>query len=527
MRLLRFTARTQRRALVVGTVLTALLALVTGSAYQDSYTDAAARYAAAELARQDAALTMMYGTLAQPGTATQLYAWEIGTFLTLLAAVLAILVATGLTRAAEDSAAAELLRATGLTPVAPLRAAITVLTTFGVVLAAVTALAVGVGTNGSAGADPAGALVLGADVGLTFLLLAMLTVVVAQVMPSASATREVGFALLGISFAVRGLADSRDLSWLNGLSPLGLRALTEPYAGNHALPLIGALAVAATLAGVAGALQRRRDLGAGLVHPTARAARRLPVRGIVDLERRLRRRPLVLWAAAVTVGGAVFTAMGSSAVASTANGDVDGGFLGAQLAGNDPAAAYLAYNGTVIGIVAGVYAVLGVLALADEERSGRLAHLLATGLGRVRVLATVLLLTAVGSFVILALTALSTTVVAAQVLDGDRITGQAFAQVFGQWPALLALGGLTAVAVALGSRYRHLGWIPLGYSAFVALLGRLLELPEAMIDLGLFGHVPTVGDGARPWGLALIALVAVLCAGLGIRRFAARDLAAG
>lgn len=107
MRLLRFTARTNRVTIIAGTALVVLLGTVTGSAYQSSYPSTQARRAAAELARQNPATTAMYGDLAQPGTAKQLFTWEIGSFLPLLAAILGVLLAIAATRTAAACRFAE------------------------------------------------------------------------------------------------------------------------------------------------------------------------------------------------------------------------------------------------------------------------------------------------------------------------------------------------------------------------------------------------------------------------------------
>lgn len=527
MRLLRFTARTNRLTIIAGTALVVLLATVTGNGYQSSYPSTQARRAAAELARQNSATTSMYGDLAQPGTATQLFTWEMGTFLTLLAAILGVLLAIAATRTPEDAGSTEVLRSSGLSPYAPLRSALTLITLTAALLTAASALAISLGTSGTEGEDQAGAWVLGSTIGLTFLLLAMITCVVAQVLPSAPSTRSVAFAVLGLSFLIRAVADATDVSRLNAFTPLGLRATTAPYAGNHWAPLAAALAVAAALAAVALALAGRRDLGAGFLRAPDRTSRRLPIHGILGLERRLRASSTLIWAAAVTAGGATFTAIGSSAVTATQNRSIDGGFLGSQLGTGDPAAAYLTFTGTVVGIIAGVYAVLTVLALSAEEGSGRLAHVLATGVGRTKPLTAAITAAAVGCLLILGLTAIATTLVAPQVLDGDRVAGQAFTQILGQWPALLALSGLAALAVAAGTRWRYLGWIPLAYSSSVALLGDLLKLPQPLIDLGLFRHVPELGSQTRPWALGVLILLALICSAISLRLFAGRDLAAG
>jgi ABC-2 type transport system permease protein len=527
MTLLRFTARSNRLSILIWAALILLLALMTGGTYQSSYPSIQARRAGAALARQNSATTAMYGDLAQPGTATQFFTWEMGTFLTLLAGIMGVLLAVAATRSPEDAGSTEILRSSGISPSAPLRSVLTLLTLTAALLTAASAVAIGLGTSGSEGRDWTGAWILGATIGLTFLLLAMITCVVAQVLPSAPATREVAFALLGLSFLLRAVADAKGVTWLNALTPLGLRATTAPYAGNHWAPLAAALAIAAALAALALALTRRRDLGAGLIHTSDRTGRRLPIHSTLGLERRLRGRSTLIWAVAMTAGGATFTAMGSSAVTATQNGNIEGGFLGSQLGTGDPAGGYLTYTGTVVGIIVGVYAVLTVLSLSTEEGSGRLAHILATGVARTKPLAAAITAAAVGCLLILGLTAVATALVAPHVLDGDQVARQAFTQILGQWPSLLALSSLTGLAAAAGPRWRYLAWIPLAYSSFVALLGDLVKLPQRVIDLGLFGHVPELSSQSRPWALGLLILIALTCSAASLRWFAVRDLTNG
>lgn len=527
MRLLIFTTRTHRTAIVVWVLLLCALAVATGDAYESSYPSAEARHVAAESARENPALTAMYGRLAEPGTSAQYFAWEMGAFLTILAAVMGVLLAIAATRGPEDAGTLEILRASGISPAAPLRTSIVMLTLVALLTATATGGAIAVGTRGTEGTTQTGSWTLGGAIGLTFLLMALLTCVVAQVMPTAVAGRGTAFTLLGVAFLVRAVADTQDLPWLNVLTPLGLRALAEPFAADHLLPLVAAMAVCCVLAFIAPGLQGRRDLGAGLVPTRNRTTRRLQIRSAFGLQRRLGAGSALGWMAGMTLGGAVFTALGSSAVTATSEGQIEGGFLGTQIGTEDPTAGYLGYTGTLIGIVAGVYAVLTVLTLATDERAGRTAHLLAAGAPRARPLAAVLAVAMLGSLLILLPTATASALVAPQVLDGDHVAWKAFTQVLGQWPSLLALAAFAALAVAAGPRWRHLAWFPLAVSAFLALLGTLLELPERLIDLSVYQHVPASDSGQTPYALGVLAAMAVVTSAMSLRWFRWRDLANG
>jgi len=79
----RYAAWTTTWLFIVGT-----LVVVTLPSYASTYPDEVARRVAVELAQNNAATTLLYGRLPDPGSPGQLFVWEIGAFVTLLVAVL-------------------------------------------------------------------------------------------------------------------------------------------------------------------------------------------------------------------------------------------------------------------------------------------------------------------------------------------------------------------------------------------------------------------------------------------------------
>jgi polyether ionophore transport system permease protein len=451
----RLLVRRYRLVLTAWLLLLITLCTVTVSAYRTTYATGELRRAAVLKAQQDPATTLVYGLLPDPGTANQMYAWEIGTFATILAAVLGVLIAVALTRAIEDDGTLELFRSCGLAPGQPLRSALLV--------------------------------------------------------------------LLGCAV----VADTRDIGRLNWLSPLGLRAVVQPYTTDRWWALLPALLAAAAAAAGAIVLSARREFGAGFIRRRDIHRGRLRVRSATGLAFRLARGSLVIWTVAVAAIGTLFAAMGSGTVRQRREAEV-GGFLGAQLGDGDPAAGYLSYCGTIVGIIICVYAVLSASDSRRAERRGLTDLQLTTGVRRWSPLAAQATVTAAGAAVVLAVTGALTALIAPAVLTGDDVAARAFVYLIGQWPAAAAMTGCTVLLAGVLPRLTALAWLPLIASTALALLGDLLKVPARVQDLGLFKHVPDVA-AAGPSTVALILLtglgVGLSLAGLvGVTR---RDLLVG
>lgn len=507
MTLLRLLVRHQRRMLVLWTVL--LLALIAGtvSSYQSSYRTVAARRAATELAQHNSATTLLYGRLADPGTPAQMFTWEMGAYLTILAAILGVLVAISASRASEDNGPLELARVTGVTPAAPLRAAIAMLVAVGAALALGSAVALGVYAGHIDGVTWTGAAGFGAVLGLTFLLIGSSTLVIAQVAPTAASARRLAFAAVGVAFAIRACADLGHIGWLEWLSPLALRETIGPFTELRWWALSPYIALVAALAVLALHLQRRRDFAAGLIRARETSDARLHTRTCLDLTIRLGRRSVLIWTTWVALLGTLLCAIGSGAVHLSGTGRLHG-FLGSQLQGSNPVAAYFSYTATIVGIIVSVFVILTVTEAQHSERDGYTDQILATGARRWTPLGSQTLLAAAGSLLILGITGALSALVAPHFIAGDAVALRAFGYMIGQWPATLAVTGFTALLVAAAPNATWLAWLPAIISAVLSLLGRLLGLSQQVRDLGLYGHVPDLAS-SHPHVNALVTLAGI------------------
>ena len=519
--------RRHRMLIAAWAVLLIALSGGTVSAYQSTYKTPEKLRLAVDVIQHDAATTLLYGRLPDPGTPAQMFAWEIGAIITLLVTVMAVLLAVALTRAAEEDGTLELLLTYGADRRTPIRSACAVLLAVAAVLTVGCTIAVGLAAGRVDAVTWPGALTFGSVVGVTFLVTGALTAVLAQIVTTARAARVLGLAAMGIAFAVRAFADTQGAGWLNWLSPLALRTTAGPFTHDRWWILAVDTVAAAALACLAVRLSDRREYGAGLLPSKNASDARLNIRSGLGLIARLSRGTVLTWTIAVTCTGALFAAMGSTAVQQSRQGDLDG-FLGTQLESGDPAAAYFAYCGTFVGMAVTAFAVLSVLRAGRDEHDGLTDHVLATGVRRWQPLAWSVAAAAAGSAVILLATGTASALIAPTTITGTDIAVRAFAYYVGQWPAATAAAGWTALLVGLRPRAAWLAWAPLAASGALALLGRLLGVPRPVQDLGIFQHVP---DPATPSpdvrGLAILLAVSALTILAGITASTRRDVTLG
>ncbi|MGX6607366.1 ABC transporter permease [Micromonosporaceae bacterium Da 78-11] len=525
--LLALMVRRHRVLIASWLVLLVALTSATVSAYQSTYSTPQQRRTATDLAQHDAATTLMYGHLADPGSAALMFAWEIGAITTILAAVMAVLVAVALTRAAEDDGTLELVRTTGIDARVPLRSALVILGGVAVVLALGCTAGVGLAVGHVDAVTWSGAAAFGTVVGLTFLTIGILAVVLAQVAATAGGARVLGFAAVGVAFGIRALADIRHAGWLNWLTPLGLRATVRPFAESRWWPLAASLVVVVALAWFAVFLAGRREYHAGLIRRRDLRGTRLNIHSCLGLTARLARQPILTWTVGVACFGTLFSAMGSGVVQQSQQDDL-GGFLGSQLGTGNPVAGYFGYLGTIVGMAVTSFAVLGVLRARQDELGGLTDHVLATGVRRWAPLAGQVAVTAAGTLVILVVTGLLSALIAPTVMDGSDVAVRAFTYIIGQWPATMVAAGWTAFLIGFWPRWTWLAWLPVTVGGVLALLGQLVGIPQSVRDFGIFQHVPDIASPSPDIrGLCILLAVSAAASLLGLAGITRRNIITG
>ncbi|TLS39837.1 ABC transporter permease [Streptomyces montanus] len=511
--LLRLALRRDRVMIPLWVAVIALMVLSMPGSLESVYSTAAER---ADVARQmltNSSLRATYGPVFSDSLGG-LVAWRIGVFAGLFAGIMSLLIVVRHTRDEEESGRQEMVSSAMVGRRAPLTAAL--LAAF-VANAALALLIAG----GLAGQGASGALALGlgtAGVGMVF---ATMAAIVAQLTESARLAKGLTGGVLGAAFVLRAAGDSSSddgSSVLTWLSPIGWLENLRAFAGERwwVLPLFVAAVAIQGLA--AYELAGRRDVGMSFL-PTrpGPAVGRL---GTADaLAWRLQRGSVLGWSLGFLASGAAFGSITKGATDLVGDNDRTREIIERMGGQSGITDAFLATMVGMLGMVAALYIVQSVLRLHGEETSQRAEPVLANAVGRLRWAAGHLGIAFGGAALIMLLGGLGLALGYGQ--DLGPILGASLVQL----PAIWTIGGL-AVLLHGASPQAALGaWGVAGAVLLLGWIGPALDLPETVLDLSPFGHLPKLPGGEMTWTpvLLLTAIAAALVAG-GLAALRRRDM---
>ncbi|MGW0900510.1 ABC transporter permease, partial [Streptomyces goshikiensis] len=151
--------------------------------------------------------------------------------------------------------------------------------------------------------------------------------------------------------------------------------------------------------------------------------------------------------------------------------------------------AFLATMAGMLGMVAALYVVSAVLRLSSEESGQRAEPLLANAVGRLRWAGGHLAVPFGGSALILLLAGLGL-----GIGHGEDVGG-AVGATLGQLPAVWAIGALAALLHGAAPRFAVAAWAVAGAALALGWVGPALNLPQPVLDLSPFAHLPKLPGG--------------------------------
>jgi ABC-2 type transport system permease protein len=181
---------------------------------------------------------------------------------------------------------------------------------------------------------------------------------------------------------------------------------------------------------------------------------------------------------------------------------------------------------SMIAVVVSCFAIAVVGHGGADEHDGRAEQVLATATSRSTLFAATLVVALVGASWLLLVSGVSVAVgVGTASADPGGAFGDIVPAALAQAPAVWLVAAIAVAAYSLRSRWAVLGWAFLVLFLTLGQLGELLQLPQAVIDLSPYVHVPKmpVDSFAAEPTLLLTGLAAVLLA-LSWLRFRARDI---
>jgi ABC-2 type transport system permease protein len=522
--------RRDRWQLVAWVAAIGLMTLFSAAAIYNEYGTDETRIAVLKIAVANPSILVVRG-LASESSAGAMIAFEVLTFIAILACLMSTLLAVRHSRADEESGRAELVSATRAGRLAP-----TVATAIEGVIANVLVIIVIALALASTGLEPGGSFVfaLGAGgAGLTFLGVGLIC---SQIFSTSRGANGAATALVGIAYMLRGAADADGTihangytmtsAWPSWLSPIGWAEQMLPYVDNLVWPFLLDVGVLLVFFAATIALQAVRDSGAGLVAArSGRATASGILRGPIGLAWRLQRGSVISWGIgaillALFVGSIAANAGktfgGDSSVTNVIKSLVPGG------SGEITRIVIAAMMG-VLGLVVAGCVLQIVMRLRQEEALGTAEVVLATRVGRIRWYFSYLWVGLVAAVVILFVSGVVAGLVLVQNGGATELFGQALGAAMAQLPAVVFyLGALGLVFAVVPRATIPVGWVLFGISTFLGEFGGMMKLPEWVRNLSPSVHTPAVPlsgvDWSGAWWMVGIAIVAAVLGAILVRR---------
>jgi ABC-2 type transport system permease protein len=445
---------------------------------------------------------------------------ETSLWLFIAAAVMSVFMVVRHTRTEEEAERAELVRAAPVGRHAALASAMIGTLVVNTAIAAghvVVLLAFGLPTIGS--------LAFGASMVGVGMVFAGVAAVAAQVASGSRAALAAGGLAVGVAFVLRAIGDVGNglLSWA---SPVGWAQSIRAYADERWWVLVLPVTATLVLVVAARALQDHRDYGSGLVaqrggRPEATAQ----LSTALGLAVRLQRGSLVGWA--IGLGAlAFFYGLVADQAEQIIEDNPDMADFFAQLGVASVTDAFLSTAMLIMTLFATGFTVSSVLRLRSEEVSGRVDPVLATPVGRRRWAWSHLLVALAGTVVLAFVCGASMGAGAALVLGETSRIGDLTAAGLVMVPAMWLLAGATLLIYGLLPRWSFGAWALVAWVFVAAMFGSLLDLPQWLLNLSPFQHVPALPAASMSWPpvVVLTAIAAALIAA-GLAALDRRDMA--
>lgn len=520
--LIRLALRRDRIVLPVWALVVAFLAASGASAFEALYPNPAERAGLTASVAANPSFAIMFGPAYDLETAGGFTAWRFGTIAALLTSLIAAFTVTRHTRQEEDTGRQELLSSAVVGRYAPLTAGVTTAGLFsvatGVLLAA---MITGVGV------DATGSVAFGAAVALCGLVFTGVAAVTAQLAEYSRTANTLAGSTFGVLFLLRAAGDTSDAEWLSWLSPVGWVHRVRAFAENDWWVLALPAAATLVLCAAAYALLPRRDVGMSLIPGRpGRAAATPGLRTSLALSWRLHRGALLGWIVGFGVMGMLFGTL-ASGVGDLVGDSAEMKRMLQQMGGaRGIEDAFLSSITGMVAMIGSMYAVQATLRMRYEETALRVEPLLTTGVGRLRWLGGHLLFVLAGTAAVLAVC--GALLGLGYGLSSGDVTGE-WPRVFGatlaQLPAMWVVAGAAVVLFGLVPRATAAVWALAAAFVLISMFGPILELPQAVLNVSPFAHVPQLPHAefsATPL-LWLTATAAALVA-VGVTALRRRDI---
>lgn len=437
-------------------------------------------------------------------------------------AIMSILLVIRLTRADEENNQLEMLLALPIGRLSPSFATVVILVVSNLILGLITAFGLALFNIDSI--DLIGSLAYGTALFAVGIFFGAVTLLTAQLSNNQRGAMMLAYLVLGVSYIIRAVGDAGD-NILSVLSPLGLLLETQAYVNNYFWPSLVILALSDVIIVISLSLRARRDLGSGLLPDRAgKAEASNLLKTLPGLALNLQKVPLWSWAVGMVLIGLSYGSV---------LGDLEG-FLTEneaimQIIGNTETYSiteqFISILMKIMAIISTIPALMVFHRIKTEERFGRLDHLLARPISRLKVFITYVSLGFLTSIVMLVLGIVSLAGIGVSVIDVSISFMTLVKAQLVYLPAIWLVLSVMVMIYGLKGKWEGFSWFYLLFSFITIYLGDLLELPTVVMRLSPFNHIPELPvDSFQLLPLILVSGLALIFYSVGALGFMKRDI---
>ncbi len=520
------TARKAARSGVIWGLIFGLAIASSEISYVRIYTNPAQRESLAASYGSNRAMSALFGPAPQLQTVGGFTAFKISMTLIVLGAVWGLLTSTKLLRGEEDSGRWDLLLTGRTTRRLAAAQAIGGLGFGALILWMTTTIITALsGQSSTVRISATSSLYFALAMVATAVIFLAVGAVTSQLAATRRQAASLGAALLGVSYALRLIADAGvSLHGLIWVSPLGWVEELQPLTSPQPLALLPIVGFSALLAIGAVILAGRRDVGKSIMRDRVHAQARLRLLfGPTGLAIRMERAPVIGWWVSISLSALLFGLIARSA-GSTLSGSSKEIFskLGATGGGVN---AVLGACFLILAVLVAFLAAGQITAARAEESEGRLEHMLTRPVSRRSWLAGRLSLT----FAILVVSGLAAGLFT-WLGTSSQHGGVTLATLVGAGinlipPAIIILG-FGALVFGLQPRFTSIAvYGLLGWSLLIVIVGGIGALNHWVLDTSVFHHMASAPAVAPSWvANGIMTAVGVACALVGGLAFTRRDI---
>lgn len=375
-----------------------------------------------------------------------------------------------------------------------------------------------------------GSLFFGSSLAATGMVFASIAAFCTQLSKNARTVLICSLSFLGVSYLVRGIGDVLNET-VARLSPLGLMLRTQPYVNNEGWPLLLLLFMVIVIGGVSLYLNGIRDLGSGLLMTRPGKDRGgVLLRTNLGLAFKLTRGVMIVFWIVLFMMGLSF--------GSTVYEGAEEGLLQLEIfqemreeleeeSGNMSSAIEhtTVFLIEMFPLIATIPSLSIVLKVIQEEKRGRIDHLLSRALSREKFLLHYLVIAIITSTIGVFLAMIGFYISTSIGLDEPFTFGRLLGAGMVHLPAIWFFISLTVILIGYFPRFTIFSWLSYGIIFLHTYFWGLLRLPIWTRNFVPFSYFTwSMVDGIDVISLILMTAISLILTIIGFKGYQKRDI---